>query len=173
MQHSILNYIGNTPLVKLSKVTEGLEAEVWAKLEYFNPSGSLKDRIALRMIEDAEKAGILKPGMTIVEASTGNTATSLAFVGAVKGYKVVLYVPEGVTSEERIRICKSYGAEVVSVDIKDESVKEQHGVHGAIVELIPREVCLKKEQEDPNVWWARQFSNPSNALAHEEQLGGK
>jgi cysteine synthase A len=133
------------------------------------------------MIEDAEREGKLRPGMRIIEASTGNTATALAFVGAVKGYPVTLYVPDTAASEERIRICKSYGAQVVKVDTQDEEGLKQRGIHGAVAELIPRQVCLQEEQNDPNTWWARQFSNPSNAVAHQEttakeileQTGGK
>ena len=88
---SVLALIGNTPMVRLGRLGEDIEAEVLVKLEYLNPTGSIKDRVALRMIEGAEQRGELKPGHTIVESSTGNTGTSLSFIGALKGYKVVIY----------------------------------------------------------------------------------
>jgi len=164
----ILGAIGNTPLVPLRRLCKESSARVMVKPEYLNPSGSIKDRIALRMIEDAERQGRLRPGMRIVEASSGNTAAALAFVGAVKGYKVTLYVPT-TTSEERIRICKAYGAEVISVDVDDPEALDRQGIHGALAEFVPRQVCLQEEQKDPtSTWWARQFSNPSNVAAHEE-----
>jgi cysteine synthase A len=162
---SVLELIGNTPMVRLNSVTKDIGAEVVVKLEYLNPSGSIKDRIALRMIEDAERAGLLKPGMEIVEASTGNTATALAFVGAVKGYRVHLYVPNMAASEERVRILKAYGAELTVVDLPQQD-GQSGGLHGSIVELAPRQRCLEAERENKAVWWARQFSNPSNSLAH-------
>jgi cysteine synthase A len=169
----MLSQIGNTPLVRLERVARDVAAEVLVKVEYVNPSGSLKDRIALRMIEDAERAGRLKPGMTIVEASTGNTAAALAFVGAVKGYRVHLYIPAVAASEERMRIMKAYGATVSLVDAVDDmpdSYKKPTGaLHGAVVEKTPRQKCLDAERAEPDkIWWARQSSNPSNALAHEE-----
>jgi hypothetical protein len=108
---------GHTPMVRLRRVARDVEYEVLVKNEYLNPSGSIKDRIALRMIEDAERAGVLRPGMEIVEASTGNTATALAFVGAVKGYRVHLFIPTSAASEERLRIMKAYGAIVTMVDV--------------------------------------------------------
>lgn len=168
---NVLEIIGNTPMVRLNKVTRDVTAEVVAKLEYLNPSGSIKDRIACRMIEDAERTGALRPGMSIVEASTGNTATSLALVGAVKGYPVHLYVPNLAASEERLRILKSYGAKVSPVEIS-ESLATGGGLHGSVVEKIPRQKCLQEETDRPGeVWWARQFSNPSNAIAHAETTG--
>jgi cysteine synthase len=165
---NMLPLIGNTPLVRLNRVAADLQVEVLAKAEYLNPSGSLKDRIALRMIDDAERAGRLRPGMTIVEASTGNTATALAFVGAIKGYRVHLYIPSVAASEERMRIMKAYGATIALVDAVDD-MPDSGALHGAVVEKTPRQRCLDAEQADPeNIWWARQSSNPSNPLAHEE-----
>jgi len=172
---NILAFIGNTPLVRLRKLTKEVAAEVLVKVEYLNPSGSIKDRVALRMVEDAEADGRLKPGMEIIEASTGNTGASLAFVGAAKGYAVSIYVPHTVVSEERRRILNSYGARVVPTDSGDvifDSTFPQ-GVHGARVELLPRRVCFQREAADRNVWWARQFSNPSNSLAHREGTGAE
>jgi cysteine synthase len=172
--NSVLELIGSTPMVRLGKVTKGIEAEVVVKLEYLNPSGSVKDRIALRMVEDAEKQGRLKPGMKIVEASTGNTATSLALVGAVKGYKVVVYIPSSADSEERTRIIKCFGAEVIPVEIDDPNNEflKSKGIHGSVAEVIPRQVCLSEERANPDgIWWARQFNNPSNVAAHRESTG--
>lgn len=170
---SVLDSIGNTPLIPLRRLTKGIEAEVWVKLEYCNPSGSMKDRVALRMIRDAEMQGLLRPGMEIVESTTGNMGAALAFAGAVCGYPVTLYVPGGLVSEERGRILEAYGAKVEDVDI-DEIIRDgklPQGIHGAIVERIPRFACAKREREDPNVWWPRQFGNPSNKLAHKEGTG--
>jgi cysteine synthase A len=170
---SILECIGNTPLYRLGKVARDVEAEVLVKLEYLNPSGSIKDRVALRMINDAEAGGRLRPGMEVVESSTGNTGASLAFVGAARGYDITIYVPKTVVSEERQRILLSYGARVVPVDIEDVVFDSDfpQGVHGARVELLPRRVCYQREAADSNVWWARQFSNPSNPLAHRDTTG--
>jgi cysteine synthase A len=167
---NVLELIGNTPMVRLKSAAGSTKAEVFVKLEYLNPSGSIKDRIALRMIEDAEREGRLRPGMKIVEASTGNTATALALVGAVKGYRVHLYVPDTAASEERLRILSSYGAIVTRVAIPEED-RGEGGQHGSIVERVPRQRCLQEEAGNPNVWWARQFSNPSNAAAHADGTG--
>ncbi|MCW4050782.1 MAG: PLP-dependent cysteine synthase family protein [Candidatus Bathyarchaeota archaeon] len=173
---SILDAIGNTPLVKLNKVVPSDSADVFVKAEYLNPSGSLKDRIALKMIRDAEARGDLKPGYTIIEASTGNTGTALSFVGTQLGYNVEIYMPEGMT-RERIRIMENYGAKVheLSMEASDEG-----SVAGAEVEIGTRIKCLEVERTKPKVWWARQFSNPSNTEAHLqtgreilEQLNGK
>jgi cysteine synthase A len=109
---NILESIGNTPLVKLKKMSEPGSAEIFAKLELLNPAGSVKDRIALAMVEDAEKRGMLKPGATIIEPTSGNTGIGLAMVSAVRGYKCILTMPETM-SLERIHILKAYGADVV------------------------------------------------------------
>lgn len=174
ISESVLAGIGNTLMVRLNRVTEGLDAEVLVKVEYTNPSGSIKDRIALYMIERAERAGKLKPGYTIVEASTGNTGAALSFVAAAKGYKMRVFSPKVVASPERTKIMQAYGAEVEIVDIeelqKDEKLR-QAGAHGAVVEVIPRQLCLQLEQSDPTVWWARQFKNPDNVAAHREWTG--
>jgi len=172
----MLSFIGRTPLVRLNRVARDVEAEIVAKVEYLNPSGSIKDRIALRMIEDAEREGRLRAGMEIVEASTGNTATSLAFVGAVKGYRVRLFVPTHAASEERLRIMRAFGAVVVPIDVSADisaapGAKSTGALHGSIVEKTPRQRCLELEQSSSDVWWARQFSNPSNAAAHADGTG--
>jgi cysteine synthase A len=177
---SVLQLIGNTPLVRLSKVTEGLEAEIWVKAEYLNPTGSIKDRVALRMITDAEKQGVLKPGYTILESSTGNTGTSLSFIGTLKGYKVVIYeTTPGKMGQEKKNLMRGYGAEVRTIS-PEEYDDLRKGVPGAEIELPGRRICLALEKKNPNMWWARQFANPSNVEAQKdtgreilEQTGGR
>ncbi|UCH02709.1 MAG: cysteine synthase family protein [Candidatus Bathyarchaeota archaeon] len=162
---SILELIGKTPMVKLSNLTKDIDANVLVKLEYLNPSGSLKDRIALEMIEQAEGEGVLQPGFTIVEASTGNTGISFSFVGTLKGYRVVIYetIP-GRMGEEKIKIMKNYGADVKVITPKE--LEHERSVAGAEIELPGRKMCLELERRNPKVWWARQFSNPHNVRAH-------
>lgn len=160
----ILKLIGNTPMVRLKSIPKSTDASVYVKLEYLNPSGSLKDRIALEMIRTAEEEGKLKPGYTIIEASTGNTGIALSFVGSHLGYKVVIYMPEGMT-QERINIIKSYGAEVYLIKPEDLKSSEK-SVAGAEIEIPTRMMCLERERSDPKVWWARQFKNPANTKAH-------
>jgi cysteine synthase A len=174
---SILDVIGNTPMVKLQKLVPKNGADIFTKLEYLNPSGSYKDRIALEMVRSAEADGKLKPGYTIIEASTGNTGTALSFVGTRLGYKVEIYMPEGMT-RERIKIMESYGAKVH--EIKIEGLDSKGSVAGAEVEFAPRKKCLELERSNPKIWWARQFSNPANWRAHIvtgneilEQMNGK
>src|SRR5918993_3889217 len=113
--HSVLGAIGNTPLVELSRLTRGLEGRILAKLEYLNPGFSKKDRIALQMIEEAQSAGELRPGQTIVELTSGNTGTGLAIVCAVKGYQFVAVMSKG-NSMEPARMMKALGAEVILID---------------------------------------------------------
>ncbi len=166
--HSILEMIGHTPLLKL-KMQGQSGINIWAKLEYLNPSGSLKDRIALRMIEDAEKNGKLKAGFTILESSTGNTGIALSFVGAMKGYKVVIYeTTPGEVGEEKRKIMSGYGAEVRSLPPDELEYLTEKSVSGYEVELPGRVKCLELEQENPTYWWARQFANPSNVTAHHD-----
>ena len=149
---SILDLIGNTPMVKLHKVVDKGFADVYAKLEMFNPGGSVKDRIALNMVEQAEKKGLLKPGSVIVEPTSGNTGIGLAIVGRVKGYHVILAMPEG-TSQERIQILQSFGAEVVLTPAKD-------GMVGA-VEKAREIIAVQKDAYMP-----QQFTNPDNPAMH-------
>ncbi len=149
---SILDLIGNTPMVKLKKVVDKNMATVYAKLEMFNPGGSVKDRIALNMVEQAEKKGLLKPGSVIVEPTSGNTGIGLAIVGRVKGYKVILAMPEG-TSQERIQILESFGAEVVLTPAKD-------GMLGAVEKA--REIVSTQS----NAFMPQQFMNPDNPAMH-------
>src|SRR5262245_66269118 len=108
---SVLETIGNTPLVKLNRMTRGIKSTVLAKIEFFNPGGSVKDRIAIAIVEDAERKGLLKPGGTIVEATSGNTGMGLAVVAAVKGYKCIFVMPDKM-SDEKIRALQALGAKV-------------------------------------------------------------
>ena len=149
---SILDLIGNTPMVKLRKVSEKGSADVFAKLEMFNPGGSVKDRIALNMVEQAEKKGLLRPGSLIVEPTSGNTGIGLAIVGRVKGYKVMLAMPEG-TSQERIQILQSFGAEVVLTPAKE-------GMTGAVEKA--REIVAGQK----DAFMPQQFTNPDNPAMH-------
>jgi len=171
MESSVLNLIGNTPMVRLDRIASGLDSEILCKLEYLNPSGSTKDRIALRMIESAERQGLLRPGYTIVEASSGNTGIALSFVAAVKGYKMIVFMPDTVASAERTAMMEAYGAQIRFVDLEDEGRSLDAGVHGALSEIVPRMKCRELEASRPDVWWARQFSNPDNVGAHRETTG--
>lgn len=160
---SLLDLIGNTPIKKLNVIGRENGVNIWVKLENLNPSGSIKDRIALQMIEDAERRGDLKKGYTIVESSSGNTAIALSFVGGLKGYRRVIFLPE-IVAEEKIRMIQRYGAETRIVKI-DKGFKDS-SVHGSHIEVPGRIMCKEMEEKEPKVWWARQFSNPSNYKAH-------
>ncbi len=170
---SILQAVGNTPMVRLNRVTKGINANILVKCEYLNPSGSLKDRIALRMIEEAEKTGKLKEGGIVTESSTGNTAAALSLVCAVKGYKPVMHMPKGWVTEDRLKILKAYGAEVIEVGVGEEIEKELEGksVHGGVVEIMPRIKALEMERSNPKAWWARQALNLDNVNAHRDTTG--
>lgn len=152
--NSILELIGNTPLLRINKIVEPNTAKIYVKLEAFNPGGSVKDRICLSMIEDAEKRGILKKGATIIEPTSGNTGIGLAMVAAVKGYKCILTMPETMSLERR-NILKSYGAEVVLTPGPE-------GMTGAVKKA---EELLKKT---PGAFMPQQFDNPSNPKIHRE-----
>ena len=176
--NSALELIGNTPLVRLKKLTVGFRTRVLAKCEFMNPSGSIKDRMALWMIENAEKEGKLKKGGVIVDSSTGNTGIALSFVGSIKGYAVRIFIPEkwgveGYSPENRLKIMKCFGAEVEKVPIEYvKTLKISEGeASGGIIELGGRKICYEMEKKDPRVWWARQLSNPYNVLAHKETTG--
>ena len=151
--------IGNTPLLELNKYSEakGLQKPVIAKVEYFNPGGSVKDRIALAMIEDAEQQGILKPGATIIEPTSGNTGVGLAFVSAVKGYKLILTMPETMSVERR-NLVKAYGAEVRLTPGKD-------GMPGAI------RAAEELRDSIPGAVILQQFENPANPAKHYDTTG--
>ena len=171
---SILEAIGNTPLVRLNRVTGKGKASILVKCEYLNPSGSIKDRIALRMIAEAEKAGKVKPGGTVVESSTGNTAIALSFVSAVKGLRSRMCMPKGWVSQDRRKILEMYGAQIEEVEAGEEIERELKGkaVHGGVVEILPRRRALSYEQADPeHTWYARQAMNPDNITAHREGTG--
>lgn len=148
--------VGNTPLVQLDRLSKklGLKARLLAKIEFFNPAGSVKDRVAKKMIDDAEKSGRLKPSSTIIEPTSGNTGIGLAAVAAARGYKAVIVMPDSM-SEERRKLVAAYGAELVLTD-------GSKGMKGAI-ECAER---LAKERKDSVI--AGQFVNPSNPLAHYE-----
>ncbi|MBI3324704.1 MAG: cysteine synthase family protein, partial [Candidatus Omnitrophica bacterium] len=151
---NILELIGNTPMVRLRRLTDASTATVLAKLESFNPGGSVKDRICLAMIEDAEQRGILKPGSTIIEPTSGNTGIGLAMVGVVKGYRVILTMPETMSTERRY-ILKSYGAEVILTPAAE-------GMAGAIKKA---EELLK---QTPGAFIPQQFQNPANPQVHRQ-----
>lgn len=149
---NILELIGNTPLVRLNRMSEGNGAEILAKIEFFNPGGSVKDRIALSMIEDAEKRGLLKEDGIVIEPTSGNTGIGLAMVCAVKGYKCILTMPESM-SLERLYILKSFGAEVILTPAVE-------GMKGAIKKA---EEMLKKNKK---AFVPQQFKNPANPEVH-------
>lgn len=151
--HSILDTIGETPIVKLKNMTTDEMAQIYVKLESFNPGGSVKDRIALRMIEDAEKNGKLKPGMMIIEPTSGNTGIGLAMVGAAKGYPVTLVMPETMSIERR-KLMQAYGANLVLTPGAD-------GMKGAIAEA-------NRLAEEKDGFVPAQFDNPANPKVHEE-----
>jgi len=152
IRESILETVGGTPLMRLRKLTEGLEATVAVKLESFNPCGSVKDRIALSMVEVAEREGRLKPGGVIIEPTSGNTGIGLAFVGAARGYRVVLTMPDSMSVERR-NLLKLFGAEVVLTP----------GVEG-----MPGAICKAEElaRSTPDAFLPQQFENPANPEIH-------
>lgn len=172
---NILELIGNTPLIRLRKIAGGAGADILAKCEYMNPSGSIKDRMALHIIEAAEEKGVLKPNSIIVDSTTGNTGIALSLVGGAKGYKVKLMMPKvtepGYATAERIKIIKTFGGEVMETPSDLLAVFKLKGGAGGIWELGGRKKCYEMEKSDPNVFWARQMSNPSNIAAHREGTG--
>lgn len=153
---SIVELVGNTPIVKLNNIVPEGAADVYVKLEAFNPGSSVKDRIALRMIEDAEKDGIIKPGDTIVEPTSGNTGIGLSWVGAAKGYNVVIVMPDTMSIERR-KLIQAYGAELVLTPGSE-------GMKGAIAKA--QEIAKER-----NGWVPLQFANPSNPKVHEDTTG--
>ena len=157
---NILGTIGNTPLVKLNRITKEIDALVLAKVETFNPGNSVKDRMAVKMIEDAEKDGRLKPGGTIIEGTSGNTGMGLALAAIVKGYKLVCVITDK-QSKEKMDILRAVGAQVVvcPTDVEPADPRSYYSVSKRLAE------------ETPNAWYVNQYDNPSNARAHYEQTG--
>jgi cysteine synthase A len=149
---NVTEAVGRTPLVRLNRLTEGLDATVLAKLEFYNPAGSVKDRIGVAIVDAAEKAGALKPGGTIVEATSGNTGIALAMVGAARGYNVVLAMPETMSKERRV-LLRAFGAQIVLTPGPD-------GMRGAVEKA--REIV----ETTDNAIWAKQFENEANPAIH-------
>lgn len=158
--NNILETIGNTPLVKLNNVTKGIEATVLAKVESNNPGNSIKDRMALKMIEDAEKSGALKPGGTIIEGTSGNTGMGLAMAAIIKGYKCI-FTSTDKQSKEKFDALRAFGAEVIvcPTDVDPEDPRSYYSVSSRL------------EREVPNSWKPNQYDNLSNTQAHYEQTG--
>lgn len=152
--NNILELIGETPLVKLNRIVGKTDADVYLKLEFFNPGGSVKDRIALSMIEEAEKRGELKPGSTILEPTSGNTGIGLAMVAAAKGYRAVLVMPDTMSVERR-NLLRAYGAELVLTPGAE-------GMKGAI------QKAKEIHEQHPDYFVPQQFENPDNVKAHFE-----
>jgi cystathionine beta-synthase len=159
--NTILDTIGHTPLVRINRLTKGLvAADVLAKVETFNPGNSIKDRMAVKMVEDAEKDGRLRPGGTIIEGTSGNTGMGLAIAAVVKGYKCIFTTTDK-QSKEKVDALRAFGAEVIvcPTDVDPEDPRSYYSVSSRL------------ERETPNSWKANQYDNPSNAQAHYEQTG--
>ena len=157
---NILETIGDTPLIKLNKISNLIESSVFVKVESFNPGNSVKDRMAIKMIEDAEKDGRLKPGGTIVEGTSGNTGMGLALAAIVKGYKLIC-VSNDKQSKEKFDVLRAMGAEVVvcPTDVEADDPRSYYSVSKRISE------------ETKNSWYVNQYDNPSNTIAHYESTG--
>ena len=151
---NVLELVGQTPMLRLRRLEQAGGAEIWAKLEFLNPGGSVKDRAALGLVLDAERRGVLRAGGTIVEATAGNTGVGLALIGVNRGYKVMLYVPEQF-AEEKVKLMRGLGATVVRTP-------EAEGMAGAIGQ------ALEFERKTPGAFAALQFENPANPDFHEE-----
>ncbi len=153
--NDITEIFGNTPLVKINKIMDGAAANVWAKLEFYNPSATVKDRLAIAMVDAAEKSGELKPGGTIVEATSGNTGVALAMVGAARGYKVILTMPES-DSKERRNLIRAYWAELILTPAAE-------GMKGA--------VARSEELAKSGAVMVRQFENAAGPIIHRQPTG--
>jgi cystathionine beta-synthase len=160
IHENILGTIGQTPLVRLNRITSGLPCTVLAKVETFNPGNSIKDRMALKMIEDAEKAGKLKPGWTIIEGTSGNTGMGLAMAAIIKGYKCIFTTTDK-QSKEKVDALRAFGAEVIvcPTNVDPEDPRSYYSVSSRL------------EKETPNSWKANQYDNLSNSRAHYESTG--
>src|SRR6476620_6006601 len=160
VKNNILETIGNTPLVRLNRITKELPCEVLAKVEYFNPGNSIKDRMAVKMIEDAEKSGKLKPGGTIIEGTSGNTGMGLAMAAIIKGYKCIFTTTDK-QSKEKVDALRAFGAEVIvcPTNVDPEDPRSYYSVSSRL------------EREVPNSWKANQYDNLANSEAHYEQTG--
>lgn len=160
IHENILSTIGDTPLVRLNRITKDVPATVLAKVETFNPGNSIKDRMAVKMIEDAEKAGLLKPGYTIIEGTSGNTGMGLAIAAIIKGYKCIFTTTDK-QSKEKVDILRAFGAEVIvcPTNVAPEDPRSYYSVSSRLV------------NETPDSWKANQYDNPSNAQAHYETTG--
>lgn len=158
--NNVLETIGNTPLIKLNKVASDMPCLVLAKVETFNPGHSIKDRMALKMVQDAEKTGKLQPGGTIIECTSGNTGMGLALAGAVKGYKCIFTTTDK-QSKEKVDILKAVGAEVIvcPTDVEPDDPRSYY------------KTAERLSQEIPNSYWFNQYDNLSNRLAHYESTG--
>ena len=156
----VLDHIGNTPIVELHKITKDVSSKIFAKVEYVNPSGSIKDRMAIYIINDAIERGLLKPGGTIVENSSGNTGSALAMIAAVKGYKCIITMPDKM-SKEKQNMMRAYGAEVVvtPTEVPADSPESYYSVAKRIA------------QETPNSYYPDQYNNPKNIDAHYYSTG--
>src|SRR5467141_4295852 len=152
---NILEAIGQTPLVRLNRLTKDLQCEVYVKLDYMNPGGSVKDRIGITMIDEAERKGLLKPGGTIIEGTSGNTGMGLALVAAVRGYKCVFTTTDK-QSKEKVDLLKALGAEVIvcPTAVEPEDPRSYYSV------------AKKLAREIPNSYYPNQYDNPSNPEAH-------
>ncbi|WP_111718395.1 cysteine synthase A [Homoserinimonas sp. OAct 916] len=153
----ITEAVGNTPLVRLNRVTADSAATVLAKLEFYNPAGSVKDRIGVAIVDAAEASGALKPGGTIVEGTSGNTGIALALVGAARGYRVILTMPDTMSRERRV-LLRAYGAEIVFTPGSE-------GMRGAV------DKAQEIVENTPNSIWAKQFANPANPQIHRTGTG--
>jgi cystathionine beta-synthase len=157
---TILETVGDTPLVKLNRVTRGLQSTLYAKIEFMNPAGSVKDRVALHILEEAERRGEIQPGATIIEGTSGNTGAGLAMVAALKGYKAVFVLPDKQSEEKRAAL-RAWGARVVvtPTNVEPEDPRSYYSVAKRLVE------------ETPNAFYANQYYNPDNPIAHYKTTG--
>jgi cystathionine beta-synthase len=158
--NNVLEIIGDTPMVRINRITKDVKGTVFAKIETYNPGNSIKDRMAIRMIEDAERSGALKPGGTIIEGTSGNTGMGLAIVAVIKGYKCIFTTTDK-QSKEKIDALKAFGAEVIvcPTNVEPEDPRSYYSVSSRL------------EKEVPNSWKANQYDNLSNSAAHYEQTG--